>query len=154
VEIRAARPAEAELLTELAMRSKAYWGYSPEFMERCRPVLTVTPAYVETCPVHVAVAGADIVGFYSLRESGDELELDLMFVEPSSIGRGVGARLLAHALDDARATKHDVLVVESDPQAEPFYRRFGARRIALRESTVEAGRLLPILAFDLRRRRD
>jgi hypothetical protein len=40
-------------------------------------------------------------------------------------------------------------VVESDPQAEPFYVRFGGVRVDERESAVEAGRMLPVLAFDL-----
>jgi hypothetical protein len=31
--IRPARHDEASLLTDLAFRSKAYWGYSEEFME-------------------------------------------------------------------------------------------------------------------------
>ena len=33
--IRNARPQEAEWLSELAVRSKGYWGYSPEFLEAC-----------------------------------------------------------------------------------------------------------------------
>ena len=31
--IREARPDEAELLSELAFRSKAHWGYDAEFLE-------------------------------------------------------------------------------------------------------------------------
>ena len=40
--IRAARSDEAGLLSEIAFRSKAYWGYSEEFMVSCREELTVT----------------------------------------------------------------------------------------------------------------
>jgi hypothetical protein len=36
VATRRARPNEAAVLSELALRSKAYWGYSDEFMEQCR----------------------------------------------------------------------------------------------------------------------
>ena len=31
---------ELEAMTELAMRSKAHWGYDDAFMQACRPVLT------------------------------------------------------------------------------------------------------------------
>lgn len=44
LKLRDARPDAAGLLTSLAMRSKAYWGYPPEFMAACRGELTVTPA--------------------------------------------------------------------------------------------------------------
>ncbi|MGH7506358.1 MAG: hypothetical protein ACRELX_11935, partial [Longimicrobiales bacterium] len=43
--IRDARSDDAGRLTALALRSKAVWGYDAVFMERCRPLLTVTPAY-------------------------------------------------------------------------------------------------------------
>jgi hypothetical protein len=52
--IRFATPDEAELLTSLAMRSKASWGYSAEFMEACRAELTITPATMSERIVSVA----------------------------------------------------------------------------------------------------
>jgi hypothetical protein len=42
--IRAARPDEAAALTDLAMRSKAYWGYGASFLARCRAALEVKTA--------------------------------------------------------------------------------------------------------------
>ena len=41
--IRLARPDEADHLTALATRSKAYWGYDASFMEACVPALTISP---------------------------------------------------------------------------------------------------------------
>jgi hypothetical protein len=38
--IRPARVDEAHLLSDLALRSKAYWGYSPELIEQCREELS------------------------------------------------------------------------------------------------------------------
>lgn len=150
--LRAATEQEAGILTELAMRSKAHWGYSDAFMERCRPLLTVTPDYVRQNHPFVACVGDTIRGLYALRESNGELELDLLFVDPGHMGSGVGAELLAHALERAASMGHSQLVVESDPQAEQFYIRMGAIRIGERSSAVEAGRRLPLLAFGLTRR--
>jgi GNAT superfamily N-acetyltransferase len=99
-------------------------------------------------PTFVAVDG-DICGFYSLKARASKLELDLLFVEPALIRRGVGAQLLAHARAEARALGYDRLIIESDPGAEPFYLRAGARRIGTIEKTVEAGRLLPVLELEL-----
>jgi GNAT superfamily N-acetyltransferase len=147
--IREAVPTEASLLTELAMRSKAVWGYSAEFMKRCRPALTVTDVYIALHPTFVAVVDDAVAGFYSLKPRDAALELDLLFVEPAWIGRGIGARLIAHAREQAIALGHERLLIESDPGAEGFYLRSGARRIGEVQSTVESGRLLPLLEMTL-----
>ena len=42
--IRPARSGEAKALSDLALRSKAHWGYDAAFMAACRAELTVTPA--------------------------------------------------------------------------------------------------------------
>jgi len=54
--IRDAVPDEAVLLSDLAMRSKAYWGYSIEFMEACRQELTVLPSDIKSGRPHYSVA--------------------------------------------------------------------------------------------------
>src|SRR5262245_41252969 len=113
--IRAAIPHEGELLTELALRSKAVWGYSAEFMERCRPLLTVSAEYIVLRPTFVAEVGGRVCGFYSLRQHDHDVELDLLFVAPEMIGRGVGAALLAHARAEALALGFARLLIESDP---------------------------------------
>src|ERR1700744_1513825 len=56
--IRAARPGEAATLTELAMRSKAHWGYDPAFMTRLRPILTIGEQELLASPAR----GLDDVG--------------------------------------------------------------------------------------------
>lgn len=148
--VRDARPDEAAALTELAMRSKAWWGYAPAFMERCRATLTVTEVQIRSRHVRVLDAGAAPAGFHALRplEEG-RVELDLLFVDPPFIGRGVGARLLADAVEIARGLEFASMMIESDPFAEPFYRRHGARRVGWVDSSAEAGRRLPLLELDL-----
>jgi hypothetical protein len=41
--VRRALPSEATVLTALARRSKAHWGYSEEFMRSCENELTYLP---------------------------------------------------------------------------------------------------------------
>jgi len=38
--IRFAKPEEALLLNELALRSKVHWGYEPDFLASCKEELT------------------------------------------------------------------------------------------------------------------
>ena len=151
MDIRAAREDEAERLSDLALRSKAVWGYDEAFLQRCRPVLSVDPGYLRTHPVFVAERTGSVVGFASLRpcRRKEDVELDLLFVEPDSMGTGVGRALLARALGRAAASGYARMIVQSDPFAEPFYLRHGARRIGSVASTVEEGRRLPLLEFAL-----
>lgn len=147
--IRRARPSEAEALSELAIRSKGHWGYEPEFLEACRPELTLSAHLIETGEVHLLEVGGRIVGFYGLADRNGELEFTHFFVDPPAIGRGAGRLLWRHAVERAKSRGVRRLVIESDPYAEGFYRKLGAERIGETASPVNAGRKLPLLQFRL-----
>ena len=70
-------------------------------------------------------------------------ELADLFVDPTAIGRGLGATLLADAVDRARALGVSRLVIDADPHAAGFYVRMGARRVGSVASSSVAGRELP-----------
>ena len=147
--IRPVRAGEAAALTELALRSKAHWGYSAEFMAAARSSLTQTEAVLAAQPCFVAEEAGRLVGYYRLSGEPPEGWLEDLFVEPSHIGSGVGRRLWEHALGTARDLGFQALRLESDPNAEGFYLARGAVRIGEVESGVEAGRILPLLRVDL-----
>ncbi len=148
--IRAARADEAGALSDLAFRSKAHWGYSAEFMERSRAELSISPAAISRQPVFVAEAGGVVVGFYSLETlSSEAVELNHLFVDPAHIGQRAGAALLDHAIARARERGARVMVVQSDPHAEGFYRARGAVRVGERPSGSIPGRRLPLLEVAL-----
>ncbi len=148
--IRRALPEEAARLSELAMRSKAVWGYDAEFMAACRDELTLTGDDVATLPTFVAEAGGAVVGFYALeRLSDDEVELGFLFVEPEAIGHGHGRALIEHAKGDARRLGYATLVIQGDPNAEGFYRAAGGRLVGTKESLSIPGRELPLFHVDL-----
>lgn len=143
--IRAAEPDEAELLSELARRSKAHWGYSEAFMESCREELTYTPEQLAAGGFWVLEDDGEVRGFYALSKiSPDAMELGAMFVEPEYIGRGYGRALMNHALEEFAATKLFRLVIQADPNAAPFYEHAGARQIGERASDSIEGRSLPL----------
>jgi hypothetical protein len=66
LQLRAGRSDEARLLSDLALRSKSYWGYDQAFLDACRPELTLTPEQVERQRVTVAERDGRVVGFYAL----------------------------------------------------------------------------------------
>ena len=151
--IRRARRDEAGILSALALRSKAYWGYPPGFLERCRRELTILPHEIDRSAFFVSEEDGAIGGFYGLRATGTRVTLDYLYVDPATIGRGIGTRLWDHALSEARTTGAAEITIEADPNGEPFYLSRGARRIGEAPSGSIPGRSLPLLAFALDRHR-
>jgi GNAT superfamily N-acetyltransferase len=149
MDIRPARSDEASALSELAMRSKAFWGYDADFLERCRPELTLRPEDLAPLRAHVAVEGDALLGFFTLRGEPPEGELDALYVEPRAIGRGTGRALLSRAVLVARALGFRALAIHSDPHADAFYLRHGAARVGEVPSGSIAGRVLPLLRLAL-----
>jgi len=155
VSLRAAKPEEAASLGRLAWRSKAHWGYPPDFIEACREELSYSAAQVASPDWAFEVAEADgaVAGFYALeRISGSELELVALFVEPARIGQGIGRLLMDRARQRAKQLGGAVLTIQSDPYAAGFYEAAGAEPTGERESGSIPGRFLPL--FTLRLDRD
>jgi GNAT superfamily N-acetyltransferase len=149
--IRHARPTEAGVLSALALRSKAHWGYDADFLAACRDELTLTAEDITTSAVYVCDGSSAPAGFYRLLLQDDGVaELDALFVEPAAMGQGVGKRLWRHAVATAAKMGCWEIVLQSDPQAEGFYLAMGAQRAGVSESTVMPGRLLPLMRFRLR----
>lgn len=147
--IRQARPEEADALTELTFRSKAYWGYTPAFMQAARAALIVTPDQIDLNLFYVVEKTGTILGYYSLEQpDGAEIVLESLFIAPEAIGSGCGALLLQHALETARAHGYQTVVLASDPNAEGFYRRMGAERFGETPGATP-GRMLPLMRFRL-----
>jgi predicted N-acetyltransferase YhbS len=63
------------------------------------------------------------------------LMLGPVTVDPAFEGRGIGAALIGRALDAARAAGHTLVVLVGD---EPYYRRFGFRRVPPRQLDMPA----------------
>jgi GNAT superfamily N-acetyltransferase len=147
--LRPAEPAEADMLTEIALSAKAYWGYDADFMAACREELTFRADQVSPRRMVVAADGGHLLGFYSLDGEPPDGELGNLWVRPDSIGTGLGRRLWRHALDTARAAGFTGLRVESDPNAEGFYLAMGAARVGAAPSGSVPGRVLPLLTVHI-----
>lgn len=154
VTIRAARPEEAEALTELGLRSKAMWGYPDSFMAACREEMTLDAATLSdpACEWQVAEAAGEIRGYYGLSplpDSPQTLDLTALFVDPECSGRAIGWQLLDHAVRTAVHRGATEIRIESDPNAERFYRKWGAQQLGTVPSGSIAGRELPLLRLEL-----
>jgi GNAT superfamily N-acetyltransferase len=145
--IRPARVEEAAALSDLCFRSKAVWGYDPEFMAPMLAALGVAGEDIAAGDVWVAT-GADgqIAGVVALApgDAPGALDLNKLFIEPRHIRSGVGRALLAHAIAEARRRGAGRLTILADPNAAAFYERAGAVRIGEAPSDAVPGRLLPL----------
>jgi ribosomal protein S18 acetylase RimI-like enzyme len=144
---RAARGDEADLLTELALRSKGYWGYDQQFLDACRAELTFRPEDVVTRRIVVADSSSGIVGFYSIDGEPPSGELGNLWAIPERIGTGLGRRLWQHAVASASEAGYTSLLIEADPNAAGFYEAMGVDRIGEVPSGSAPGRTLPLLLF-------
>jgi ribosomal protein S18 acetylase RimI-like enzyme len=132
------------------MRSKAFWGYDDAFMETFRPELTVTPEQIATDHVAVAEREGRLAGFVHLRpESVGTLELVSLFIDTWAMRQGIGQRLWGYAIAFARERGYGAVTLESDPNAEAFYRKQGAVESGRRESTLMPGRVLTLMMFTI-----
>lgn len=150
--LRRAHPGEASAISALAIRSKAWWGYSEEFMQACRDELAVTASAIETGPVQYTVAEQHdtLLGYFGIEAiSADQFELDALFVEPDHIGKGIGKLLIEAAKRAAREMGGSTLLIQGDPNAEAFYLASGAVQCGIRESGSIEGRRLPLFLIEL-----
>ncbi len=150
ITIRRARPPEAPALTDLALRSKALWGYDDAFMALCRAELTVRPEAIAKGEVWVAERDSALVGVLQLvpedRQEGRAVEVRLIFVDPAAVRLGVGTALWRHAEARAAALGAGRLTLDADPNAVPFYARMGMQVIGQSPSGSIPGRMLPRMA--------
>jgi len=149
LKIRQGIPQDADTLTDLAFRSKAYWGYDKTFMENCRAELTYS---ADDFPVKYFGVLEDpmILGFYALEiHTKEKIEICALFVEPKYIDKGYGKALMNHAKIQAKVFGAKELFVQSDPNAETFYLAMGGIKDGEKESQSIPGRMLPLLRFRL-----
>lgn len=150
--IRKAMPEESETITQLALRSKAHWGYDETFIVQCKHALTVTPRdlenksmYFEVCELNGVVAG-----FYGLEFiNAVTAELTYLFVEPTNIGLGIGGKLFDAAIKNVKKRGVASLDILSDPEAKGFYLAKGARFVEYRQSDAIENRQIPFLTYSI-----
>ena len=147
--IRPAKPEEATLLTCLAMRSKAHWGYDAAFMAACRTELTVTQEQIAEAATFVYEEQGRALATYGLDIDGSMADIAFFYVDPSALRRGIGSEMWRHLLDECRRQGIAKITIVSDPNAERFYLSLGAQPVGTVASESIPGRRLPTLEYAL-----
>ncbi len=136
-------------LTEITKKSKAHWGYSDEQMEKWNNNLTITRDYIEENPVFNLIDENQIIGYYSyLRLENNQVKLDNLFILPEYIGKGFGSFLMNDFLERMRNEKCQKIILDSEPNAEQFYKKIGFTKIGEFETSIK-NRFMPIMEMKL-----
>ena len=147
--LRGALPGEADILTDLCLRSKAVWGYDEAFMAACRAELTITAQDLARSQIQVAIDDGRIIAMAQLAQHGRIADIDKLFVDPDVMRSGAGRALFAWCVETARAAGAVALTVVADPDAAGFYRRMGMTEDGKEPSGSIPGRMLPKLHMAL-----
>lgn len=143
-----AKPSDAKILTEIAIESKSYWGYSEDIVESWREDLTILPEFFDSWRGSKFMIDDEVAGFYLLnRVNSRTCYVEFLFVKPKFIGKNIGKQLIKHAIKSCRDNSCEVLIVLSDPNAESFYAKHGFKTIYQRKSSIP-GRFLPEMELD------
>jgi len=147
--IRRAVAGEVEELSSLALRAKAHWGYAVAQLEEWRSSLEISREIVLARPTFVGEINRRIIGFYSLVPSAAVWELDNLWVAPEYMKRGFGRALFIHAAQTAAAGGANSILIDADPNAEPFYVACGATRVGEVSAPItgQPNRVRPQLTF-------
>jgi ribosomal protein S18 acetylase RimI-like enzyme len=145
----AAQPLDAKKLTEIALQSKAYWGYSAVQIESWKEELMVIPKMFQHSVIHKYLIDTEIAGFYILENTQPHsASLAFLFVAPQFIKQGIGKQFVVHAIEYSRKNNYTFLKVLSDPNAAGFYKKYGFKVISQKQSSI-AGRFLPAMELRL-----
>jgi N-acetylglutamate synthase-like GNAT family acetyltransferase len=142
--IRPAAPSDVDVLTDLAMRSKASHGYDAAFMERCREELAISERTLRERDVWLAEADGAIVGFFALEPPAKGVcEVNPIFVEPHLQQGGFGRALWRKLEERAHHAGARRIGLDSDPNAVGFYEKMGLKVTGWSPSGSIPGRQLP-----------
>jgi GNAT superfamily N-acetyltransferase len=149
MEIHRAKPEDAVAITEIAFAAKRHWGYSERWIQRWKNVLTIQPEFVARNETYVAFLDGQAVGFYALVHRKGRASLEHLWVLPSAMRQGIGRTLFHHAVQRAKALAVKAIEIESDPNAEKFYEKMGARHVSANVTELEGqSRSVPVLIYD------
>ncbi|MDC1161900.1 GNAT family N-acetyltransferase [Tenacibaculum sp.] len=136
---------DASELTALAMASKSFWGYSKDLINSWKNDLTVTSKMIERMDIYKYIIDNKTVGFYALNPPrNNSVELELLFISPEIIGKGIGKTLLLHSFNLVKKNRITSMTLLADPNAVPFYKSQGFKIIDKKESSIP-NRFLPIM---------
>lgn len=144
-----ATPNDADSLTQIAISAKRHWNYPEVWIQHWLPQLTISPEYISANEVWM-IDDEKPIGFYALSQSEEDWELGHLWVLSNYIGQGIGKQLLEHAIERCKLLNISTLKIFSDPNAQTFYEKMGAKKIGEDHSDLFGeDRVLPVMEIEV-----
>lgn len=149
INIRCASSEDSKSLTELAIRSEAYWGYDGDFMDKFKAIYKVSEEFIINNPTYIMEEEGKIIGFYGILIKEPQRSLEYFFIEPKFIGKGYGKLLWQYVIKSCDTLNIKEFIIVTSPQAKAFYTKLGAKLQGEVESLVAKGRKIPQLIYSV-----
>ena len=150
LEILHAASRNVERINAVIEAAKRSWNYDEGYLEAALPLLRIDEEYLSHRVGFEAHLDRRIVGFAAVGKRDPVLAvLEHLWVLPSVQRRGIGRTLFEKCSEAARQEGCRVMQIVSDPPAEGFYRKLGAKLIGERPSRIRGGPAFPVLEAEL-----
>ncbi len=147
-----AKPDDAPTLLQLALTSHS--NYQTQVVQRSAHI---SPELFNTGIIEKLLHNQHIIGFYALDLTKDTPTLSHFFIKKNEQSKGYGRTLFARMVAVAAQRKFNTITWASDPHAQGFYLKMGARMVdtgccahnkkilipVFRYSTIEANQEKP-----------
>lgn len=147
--IRNAKAEEYKILTDIAIKSEAYWGYDSDYMDKFKFIYKVSEEFINNNPTVIMEEDENISGFYGILTEQNETSLEYFFIEPKYIGHGYGKILWNYLVKDCKNLGIKEFSIVTSPQAKEFYVKMGAIPCGEVESLLKKGRIIPQLIYTI-----
>lgn len=147
--IRNAIANEYKILTDIAIKSEAYWGYDSDYMDKFKSIYKVSEEFINNNPTVIIEEDENIIGFYGVLIEKNETSLEYFFIEPKYIGLGYGKILWSYLVKDCKNLGIKEFSIVTSPQAKEFYVKMGAIPYGEIESLLKKGRIIPQLIYTI-----
>lgn len=148
ISIKSAKQEEAEILTDIASKSEAYWGYDEEYMQNFRSIYKVSDEFIRDNMVYEIEENGIIVGFYGVITEKGVASLEYFYITPECIGKGYGKAMWKHLIYAMGKMGINKINLVTSPQAKDFYIKMGAQLIGEIDSLVIKNRKIPQLIYE------
>nr|WP_322625850.1 GNAT family N-acetyltransferase [uncultured Flavobacterium sp.] len=145
MKIEPATLSDHKILSDITKKSKAYWKYTEDQLHGWLDSLTITDDYIANNFVYKLCDNQAVIGYYSYKiKEATIILLDNFFILPEYIGQGFGKTMMEDFLERIDSSHITKIELESDPNAELFYIKFGFKTITLKE-TSDKERFIPLM---------
>lgn len=131
------------LLTETALISKRYWGYSEEYILKWTDDLTITALNFRNGELVKCFLDGEYIGFFELRDKGAYVRLEHFWLLPEFINKGYGSIIISEIKAKAKAKGYKYIEIYAEPNANLFYEKMGGELIKQILTSVP-GRMMKI----------